>query len=218
MYYGNLQTKMSEEANMRAAIREAELNMLKSQINPHFLFNSLNSVSSLTVSNPQKAQNMIVKLSDYMRYMVSVKADQLTSFRAEFQNIERYLAIEHIRFGNRLIYEPVVQDLCLDFPIPSLILQPLFENAIKHGVHESTEPITISLRCTLVNGMLEVLIRNNFDPEGQIRKGTGIGLKNIADRLRLHYNSDNLLKIVKTETHFEVRLYFPSVIEKTEML
>ncbi len=209
LYNENLQQKIKDEANLKALIWQAEVTSLKNQINPHFLFNSLNSISSLTISSPEKARNMIVKLSDLMRYSLKANPSNQTNIEAELQNIERYLDIEKIRFGEKLSYQPEVKKDCKDKLLPAMILQPLIENAIKHGVYESTGKINIHLNCDFINNYLIIQITNNFDSESVKIRGTGIGLTNIRQRLNLLYKRNNLLETTIEENLFKVKLIIP---------
>jgi two-component system LytT family sensor kinase len=209
IYNHNLKERKKNEDRLLAMVKEAELNLLKSQINPHFLFNSLNSISSLTITNPSQAQEMIIKLSDFLRYSISRDSKQQSTLKFELENIERYLDIEKIRFGLRLNYQPTIEKESESCLLPIMILQPLFENAIKHGVYESTEPITVQVHSSFENGYLSINLTNNFDPEAPSKKGAGIGLKNIRERLRLIYHREGLLQTIVTENKFEVKLLFP---------
>ncbi len=212
IYYDNLQEKLTTEIKLKEMLKEAELSLLKSQINPHFLFNSLNSISSLTITDPDKAQTMIIKLSDFLRYSISNPENKLSSFQLELQNIRLYLDIEQVRFGRRLQYENEISEPCLNQQIPVMILQPIYENAVKHGVYESTEPIIIKTFAEVKDNMLYIKIVNNFDPTAKSKKGTGTGLRNIKERLKLIYKNDQLLKTQKTEDTFEVQLIIPPLI------
>jgi len=209
IYYNDLQETLSTENKLRELVKQTELDVLKAQINPHFLFNSLNSISSLTITDPAKAQDMIIKLSDFLRYSVSQPADQFTNLKNEIENSGKYLDIEQVRFGSRLVYTIVVPENAMQASVPALILQPLFENAIKHGVYESTETINIQTHCELSGKMLEITIINNFDPEAKSRKGAGIGLKNIRERMKLIYKNEQLLKIISEKDLFKVTLFIP---------
>jgi two-component system, LytTR family, sensor kinase len=209
MYYEDLQQKMQVESELNNLVREAELNVLKSQINPHFLFNSLNSISSLTMTNPEKAQEMVIKLSDFLRYSLSHDRKETTTLRRELENTERYLDIEKVRFGHRLKYQLNINKDCLDASIPNMILQPLFENAIKHGVHNSTEEVLIELRCEPDENFYILRLINDFDPEATRPKGEGIGLKNIRQRMQLLYKRDDLLQINMGKIEFEAVLKIP---------
>ena len=208
-YYQDIQENLKEEAHLKTLIKEIELSALKSQINPHFLFNSLNSVSSLTITSPTKAQDMIIKLSEYLRYSLSNKDEQITTLTTEVENIKLYLEIEEIRFGDRLKFQLNCDEESLKAKIPAMILQPLFENAIKHGVYESTETIHIVLDCKLVDGLLSLKLQNEFNQEAKQTKGAGIGLKNTKERLFLIYKKNDLLLINKSENTFEITITIP---------
>jgi two-component system, LytTR family, sensor kinase len=209
VYSKNLKDKIRNEANLQTLVREAELNMLKSQINPHFLFNSLNSISSLTMRDPSLAREMIIRLSEYLRYSLRHSEIERISLRDEVENIRRYLGIEKIRFGKRLIFSINMDAETENWLVPAMILQPLFENAVKHGVYESTEPIHIEMRSEIDNHLLVIHISNNFDRESPGRAGAGIGLKNIKDRLRLIYDREDLLSCSKSDDLFIVKLHMP---------
>jgi two-component system, LytTR family, sensor kinase len=209
IYYRSFRENLLKESQLQALVKESELSSLKSQINPHFLFNSLNSISSLTMIKPEKAQEMIIKLSDFLRYSLSNKEERLTSLSDEIGNINRYLDIEKIRFGKRLAIDLKGSESCSELKLPGLILQPLVENAVKYGVYESTEESLIELTFTCNTSALIVSIRNAYDPDFIYKKGEGIGLKNIRSRIRLLYNRDDLLQIRKDPGHYEVRIIFP---------
>ena len=190
-------------------VKEAELNLLKSQLNPHFLFNSLNSISALTLTDPHKAQEMIILLSDFLRYSLARDGRQLSSLSAELQNIDRYMKIEKIRFGDRIQYTADVVSNTLSCTLPVMILQPVFENAIKHGVAESIDTVHIQLSAKLEQNYLIIVVQNEFDPTSPSRRGAGLGLKNIEERLKLIYHNDGLLKYRKENNIFEVKLIIP---------
>ena len=211
--YRNLQEKTRNEAELKALVKETELNLLKSQINPHFLFNSLNSISSLTITNPAKAQEMIIKLSEFLRHSIRQKNEHLVPLKDEIVHIQYYLDIEKIRFGDRLKYDFKMDDGCNDHLVPGMLLQPLFENAIKHGVYESTEEVTVTFTCESIPAGLKLTISNNFDPNALPRKGNKMGIKNIINRLKLLYQSDNLLKILKSANFFVVEITIPSKVQ-----
>lgn len=208
-YYENFQEKIKQEVELKALVKEAELTSLKNQINPHFLFNSLNSISSLTITNPQKAREMLVKLSELMRYSLKTNHNDKSTLDVELGNIEKYLALEKIRFGDKLNYIKEIDENCCSKLLPNMILQPLFENAIKHGIYESTESVDIKVRCEYTNDILQITIENNFDPEAKSIKGEGIGLSNIQKRLLIMYKSPNLLKTQIKSNIFTAKLLIP---------
>lgn len=209
IYNKELEAKKLSEANLNLLVKESELSVLRSQLNPHFLFNSLNSISSLTISDPDTARDMIIKLSEFLRYALKHGEREKTRLAEEIKNIELYLQIEKIRFGEKLVFEKNISGECDEGLIPNMILQPLFENAVKHGVYESTEPITIRMKCKGSKEGMRLDISNNFDPNQVSRKGAGIGLKNVKNRLQLIYGRDDLVRVEKSENEFHVRLLIP---------
>ena len=209
IYYEDLQDKLRIEAQLQGLVNEAELLALKSQINPHFLFNSLNSISSLTISNPDKAQEMVIKLSDFLRYTLRHDKDEKASFQEELNNLQRYLDIEKIRFGNRLNFISHISEKCTSFQIPNMILQPLIENAIKHGVYDSTEEVLVELKCDNDEEYITIEILNEYDPDSINKKGNGIGLKNIQKRLQIIYGRQDLFSTSVDNMVFKAALKLP---------
>jgi sensor histidine kinase YesM len=206
----NLSEKNAKEARLETLVKETELKMLRSQINPHFLFNSLNSVSSLTITDPEKAREMVIKLSDFMRYALSKKDEQLVSLRSELENLRVYLDIEQVRFGDRLKTEDKIDAGCLDVKIPVMILQPLYENAIKHGVYESTELISIKTTVEMKDDLLQITISNNYFPGPSSSKGTGTGLTNVKRRLEIVYGNRASLNSERQDGIYTATLYIPA--------
>ncbi len=211
VYSENLKEKMNNETSLKSLVREAELSALKAQINPHFLFNSLNSISSLTVRDPAKARKMIIELSEYLRYSLKDNDKEFISLEEEIKNIQRYMEIERIRFGEKLLFESEVQQDCYSKKLPVMILQPLFENAIKHGVYESTTPVKVKMKCTCNELGLLIRITNNFDVDQVGRIGAGLGLKNIRNRLSIIYGDENLISFSKSEGVFYVIVRIPYI-------
>ncbi len=201
--------RISKEADLNLQVREAEIDRLKSQINPHFLFNSLNSIASLTLDRPKQAREMIIKLSSFLRSSLEYKENELTDLTSELDHIRQYLEIEKIRFGDKLMFKFEVPESCIDCRLPNMILQPLFENAIKHGVYESTEPVEILTKVTKKANHLILSISNDFDPDIPSRKGKGIGIQNVDNRMQLVYQSSNLLQFRKTANRYTAELIIP---------
>lgn len=206
----NLSEKNAKAARLESLVRETELKMLRSQINPHFLFNSLNSISSLTITDPEKARTMVVKLSEFMRYALSRKDEQPVSLQSELENLRLYLDIEKVRFGDKLTTEENIEPECFDFKLPVMLLQPLYENAVKHGVYESTETVSIQTQARIIDGFIEIVIRNNYDSAPSLRTGTGTGLLNVTRRLELHYGHKASIKTTKENGLYTVALYIPT--------
>ncbi len=209
IYYQNFKEKVKRESELKALIREAELHALKSQINPHFLFNSLNSISSLTMSDPLKAQEMVINLSTLMRYSLRHSQDEKVPFLTELENNKLYLSIEKVRFGDKL--QPVfrVNESCYKSVIPNMILQPIYENAIKYGVYEATEPVEIITEASCNGEMLEISVSNTYDQGVKNKKGEGIGLRNIRERLQIIYGNPGLLMIKDNRKVFTITLSIP---------
>ncbi len=206
----NLSEKKAKEAKLESLVRETELKMLRSQINPHFLFNSLNSISSLTITDPEKARDMVVKLSEFMRYALSRKDEQPVTLQNELENLRLYLDIEKVRFGEKLTTEETIEPDCLDFKIPVMLLQPLYENAVKHGVYESTESVRIRTQAKITEGYIQISISNNYDPAPSLKRGTGTGLLNVTRRLELFYGNKASIKTLKENGIYTVNLYIPA--------
>ncbi len=193
---------------MESQLRESQLQALKSQINPHFLFNSLNSISFLVKSNPDKAREMLSVLSEYFRY--SLKQQSNTALLGdELNHCRKYLEIEKIRFGNKLLWTETIENNTDAIPVPAMILQPIYENAVKHGVYESEIPVSINTHISLHTGYALIEIENNFDPEAPVRKGEGVGLKNAGERLKLMFGADDLLETSITNSVFTVKISIP---------
>lgn len=205
----NLSEKNAREARLESLIKETELKMLRSQINPHFLFNSLNSISSLTITNPDKARDMVIKLSEFMRYSLSKKDEMPVTLRSELENLRLYLEIEKVRFGDRLTTEEIIDEQCLETKMPVMLLQPLYENAIKHGVYESTEMVRITTMAKINGEYVEITISNDYEQVPSSRKGTGTGLLNVARRLELFYGKKASFRTSKENGIYSVTLYIP---------
>ncbi len=210
MYYANYIERMNKESELKTNAKVAELNALKSQINPHFLFNSLNSISALTVSESKQAREMILKLSDFLRFSISEKPDAMRSFGSEIDNINRYIDIEKVRFGDKLQIKHDIAKKCKDAKLPSLILQPIVENAIKHGLSESLEQVEIRIVADCFHGYLKIQVENDYDREKpKNNSGHGIGLQNISQRMKLIYGREDLVLVGKEQNKFLVTLTFP---------
>jgi sensor histidine kinase YesM len=210
MYYANFIDKINKESELKTSVKVAELDALKSQINPHFLFNSLNSISALTVSESNKAREMIIKLSEFLRFSISEKPDSLRHFGDELENISRYLDIEMIRFGDKLEVKHDIAKKCHNSRVPSLILQPIIENAVKHGLSESLDKVEIKITADCFHGYLKIQVENDYDPVQPRRtNGSGIGLQNISQRMKLIYGRQDLVHVGSENNKFLVTLTFP---------
>ena len=183
--------KRKEEADKLS--KEAELYKLRQQLQPHFLFNSLNSINALIGSQPQKARNMIQQLSDFLRGTLKKEDHQWISLEEELQHLQLYLEIEKVRFGHRLSTQ--IANETTEMKLPAMLLQPVVENAIKFGLYDTVGDITISIGAKKDDGSLVLQVQNPFDPEtSSPRKGTGFGLSSVQRRLYLLFARNDLLK------------------------
>jgi hypothetical protein len=210
MYFIEQQEIIARNTDAEKLLREAELARLRQQLQPHFLFNSLNSISALAGSKPNEARKMIQQLSDFLRSTLKKDDQQLVTIDEELQNLNLYLEIEKVRFGNRLQTEIVTSDKCMQLTLPSLLLQPIVENAIKFGLYDTIENVTISIIITCKPNVLEIEIINPFDSTtSNASKGEGFGLNSIQRRLYLLYARQDLLKVEATNNLFSTKLLIP---------
>ena len=205
----NLAERKIHEEALKNLLHKSELNALRAQIKPHFLFNALNSISSLTITNPQKAQEMVINLSDFMRYSLSFTGEGFSSLQQELNHVRLYLEIEKVRFGDRLTVEENIDEAAYDWALPPMILQPLVENAVKHGIDDIAENPVISLLAVVAGDRLQLSISNSYDPTATARDGTGTGLQNVVKRFAMIYGIHNLVQVEKSEKVFSVNLSIP---------
>ncbi len=210
-YTTSLKEKEKDELQLQNLLKNAELEMLKSQINPHFIFNSLNSVSALTLTNSDKAHEMVIKLSDFLRLSLGRSNKELHTVAEELKQMNLYLDIERIRFGDRLSLTQDINEICMKHKLPVMILQPLYENAIKYGVYGQLDKVEIATKCHCDDGILFLSITNNYDSTSAPQKGKGIGLKNIRNRLELIYGPSDLVTIEKNKNIFTIHLQIPQI-------
>ncbi len=212
LWYSRQEQKETNERHTESEklIREAELNNLRQQLQPHFLFNSLNSISALIISDPEKARNMIFQLSDFLRGTLKKETHQWISLKEEFEYLRLYLEIEKVRFGNRLQADLIFSDEILSYHIPVLLLQPVVENAIKFGLYDTIEDVLITIEAVSEKGYLKIIIKNPFDPETSIPlKGTGFGLASVKRRLFLLFARADLVETSAEEQIFITKIKIP---------
>lgn len=200
-----MQEQQEQIARREAAeklAREAELFKLRQQLQPHFLFNSLNSINALVSLRPEEARQMIQKLSDFLRGTLKKEDQSSISLKEELQYLQLYLDIEQVRFRHRLTTQVEQGEGTETMQIPPMLLQPVVENAIKFGLYDTTEAITIRVRAWHDNGLLMISVSNPYDPALQLNGGTGFGLSSIQRRLYLLFARADLL-----ETHADERLF-----------
>jgi hypothetical protein len=214
IHYVLLSVQSSRDAEMEAKeamvfAREAELKALKAQINPHFLFNSLNSISALATVDGARARDMCIRLSEFLRSTLSLGEKEMIPLSEELTLARTYLGVEQIRFGARLKVEEKVDPQCGYCQIPPLLVQPLVENAIKHGIAGLVEGGTIRLEANCEQGWLRVRVGNDFDAEAPPARKSGLGLTNVRNRLRARYETQARLDTELKDTYFLAELTLP---------
>jgi sensor histidine kinase YesM len=193
----------------RALAREAELQALKMQINPHFLFNSLNSISALTAVDAARAREMCVRLADFLRSGLALGDRESIPLWEEVALARRYLEVEQVRFGDRLRVEEHVGPGCRECGVPALLLQPLVENAVKHGIAALLEGGTIRLSSCRDGNGVAISIENPIDPETGPVRGGGIGQAHVRRRLKLRYGDSAAFDAAGGEGVYRVLLRLP---------
>jgi LytS/YehU family sensor histidine kinase len=190
--------------------KEAELYKLRQQLQPHFLFNSLNSINALIVSAPQQARTMILQLSDFLRGTMKKEERQWISLEEELEHLQLYLDIEKVRFGHRL--STSIKNQTSGMKLPAMLLQPVVENAIKFGLYDTTEDIQINIVAVKEEEQLLISISNPFDIDGvSPQKGLGFGLSSIRRRLYLLFGRKDLLKIETKGNLFITKIIIPQL-------
>lgn len=215
LYYVMLSVDLSRQAEQREAkanllARDSELKALKAQVNPHFLFNSLNSISALTSVDAKRAREMCILLADFLRSTLGLGEKTAIPVSEELQLIRAFLAVEKVRFGQRLIVQEYVDPQALDWVVPPLLLQPLVENAVNHGVSNLLEGGWIKLEIKTAGNELSLLVENNFDRDAPSRPGTGTGLKNVRQRLEARYGPRASLVLDNSGDIFRVEINLPA--------
>ena len=218
MHYVLLASEASRQAEERAVkaqilAREAELRALKAQVNPHFLFNSLHSISALTTLDPEKARQMCILLGDFLRRTLGLGEKAVISLAEEFALVEGYLRIEQVRFGPRLTFENHTDAGALEGMVPPLILQPLVENAILHGISGLPEGGWIRLSAEQRSGDLKIVLENQFDNETPPVPRNGVGLANVRRRLETRYSGRAEIRVDREGDRFCVSLTLPFEVD-----
>jgi two-component system sensor histidine kinase AlgZ len=190
--------------------RDAELKALKAQINPHFLFNSLNSISALTSIDGARAREMCILLADFLRMTLGLGEKALVPLREELELLQRFLAIEKVRFGERLHVDVHIEAQAETCLLPPLLLQPLVENAIIHGVATLPAGGTVRLSAECSGGRLHLSVENSVDPDAPAPRKSGLGLANVRLRLEARYGKDATLRTTAEEELFRVTISLPA--------
>jgi sensor histidine kinase YesM len=215
-HYLYLAFEASHEAERRmletqVGAREAELRALRAQLNPHFLFNSLNSINALVGSDPEGARRMCEGLGDFLRRTLALGARDEVTLGEELALVDRYLGIEQVRFGDRLRIERAVEPAAAACHVPPLLLQPLVENAIKHGIQDCVAGGVIRIEAKRAGEALRVSVENPVDPDAPLRRGEGVGLENVRRRLEVFGARESQLTASRQGDVFRVLLTLPAV-------
>jgi len=205
-------TGRAEQQSLEMAVlaREAELKALKAQVHPHFLFNSLNSISALTTSDPARARELCILLAEFFRRSLALGERTSVSFDEELAVVRNYLAIEGLRLGARLTVDESVDETTKACRLPPLLLQPLVENAIRHGIATRTEGGVVRLEARTDGKTLRILVENPFDPESPARPGVGLGLSSVRRRLAACYGERAVMNAERSPGRFQVTLLMPA--------
>lgn len=219
-YFGSLQSEEKAKSNLEIKNKEMQISLLKSQINPHFLFNTLNSISTLVGSNKEQARKVIGQLSDVFRYALESHTGQMVRLTDELEFIENYIRIQQVRFGDRLRYVEDVSEMTVKQDIPPMILQPLVENAVKYGIAPKDEGGTITVTIRPIGD--GIYFRVSDDGLGINAKkvldgqSTGVGLKNTDKRLQSIYGKTAGLQVKASEDGYSVSFTIPNKWMKEE--
>lgn len=214
-YYVVIAIEASRDAEARilqAGIlaREAELKALKAQVNPHFLFNSLNSISALTGSDPVRAREMCILLGEFLRRTLGLGEKSAIPLEEELSLIHSFMAVEKVRFGARVHMAETVDKSALDVLVPPLLLQPLVENAVVHGIANLVAGGWIRLSVAARDGTLQILVENTYDPEAPPRRKGGVGLANVRQRLLTRYGNRASFEAGAAGVNFRVSITLPA--------
>lgn len=216
-YFDHMQKREAEKGELALKNREMQLSLLKSQINPHFLFNTLNSINTLVGSSKEQARKVITQLSDIFRYALDSHGDKPVKLVQELDFIDNYIRIQQVRFGNRLKFVKQIDYTCLGIVIPPMILQPLVENSVKYGIAPKDEGGTIVVTVKRINQMIFFEVKD--DGLGinskKIMDGnsSGVGIRNTDERLRSTFGPGSGLRIHSSTWGYSVSFFIPVVEE-----
>jgi hypothetical protein len=203
------QVERMRNAELQALVSQAELRALQAQINPHFLFNSLNSIAALTTVDGARAREMCIKLSDFLRSTLGLREKNSITLREELALAKAYLDVEQVRFAARLRVEFDSHADCNDCIVPPLFLQPLVENAVKHGIAGLVDGGTIRVETRCRDGRLRVKVENEYDPDAPAVRRHGLGLQNVRSRLRAAYENQARIDTSAADNRFVVEVELP---------
>lgn len=211
LYLALEKTKNLEQAALKQKllISQAELQTLKATVNPHFLFNSLNTLSNIALSAPETVQRFCLLIAEFLRYSVAYSKKSSATLSEELEHVQNYLGIERERFGDRLETRFEIEESLMDVTVPPLILFPVVENAIKHGIDSCMEGGLLEVVVRQQAGSLVFEVCNPVDQLGRKLKGTGHGLSSVKQRLQTRYGEQALLKAERDNGNFKTSIYLP---------
>ncbi|HZG46933.1 MAG TPA: histidine kinase [Allosphingosinicella sp.] len=189
-YSITVQEQERHASHLVVMAQDAQVRALRYQINPHFLFNTLNAIAALIRDAPFEAEKMVLQLSDFFRRTLAINPTEDVTLSEEVELQRLYLDIERTRFPDRLRFTVALDAGTAEARVPALLLQPLVENAVKHGVAKSGAPTCIHIRTRLDGSVLEIVVENDAQALGPGAKGEGVGLRNVNDRLRSRFGSE----------------------------
>jgi sensor histidine kinase YesM len=209
-YIRNYRKAEIQQLKMQGSLKEAELNKLKSQLNPHFMFNAMNSIRALIDENPQKAKEAVTQLSNILRQTLTLEKNKLISFNDEMTLVKDYLSLEKIRFEERLNFELHIDEASSQYKIPPMLLQTLVENAIKHGISKLTEGgIVIITTKQIENKKLQIEISNTGSYNPDENPLSGYGLENTRNRLAFVFADDASFLIANENDMVKTQIVIP---------
>jgi two-component system sensor histidine kinase AlgZ len=195
--------------------REAELKSLRAQLDPHFLFNSLNSVAALIGSDAPAARRMCFLMSNFFRKSISLGREEAITLGAEIDLVETFLSIEEVRFGNRLRTHFEIADDTRNLSVPPLVLQPLVENAVHHGIAHLLDGGDVKISAVRREGILQLSVENPCDPDRPPSRGAGVGLSNVRERIETLYGTRGSVEVAAQGTIFRVTVLMPAIARAT---
>jgi two-component system sensor histidine kinase AlgZ len=215
LHYALLAIESSRDADRRAAeartlAREAQLQALRFQINPHFLFNSLHSIAALATLDGVRAREMCVRLAEFLRSSIGLENRERIPLHEELGLARSYLEVERVRFGERLRVEEQIEPACRECAVPALLLQPLVENAVKHGIAGMLDGGSIRIAARRQTGDVVITLENSYDPEAAVAPGRlGMGLAHVRRRLAMRYGDEAEMEAGRTDGIYRVVLRLP---------
>ena len=210
-YIRNYRKAEIQQLKMQTSLKEAELNKLKSQLNPHFMFNAMNSIRALIDENPQKAKQAVTQLANILRQTLTLEKNKVISFDDEITLVKDYLALEKTRFEERLNYMLEIDEVSSQYKIPPMLLQTLVENAIKHGISKLTEGgiVSITAKQQAEDKKLHIEICNSGTYIPDENPQSGYGIQNTKDRLKFVFADDASFSIVNENHLVKTEIVIP---------